>query len=107
MEPVLDELRDDLTDGQDLALAAQLVGDVLARRARRARETLGRLSELVDEQAGAFGLTSDELEARVRTLTDRTGDFEREMRRLATRLKEAAEDYEDELVGLFDDLDDQ
>lgn len=106
-EIMLDQLREDLTDGQDLALAARLVGDALTRRMRRARETLAHLEQMVEGGRGAFGLEPDELASRIRVLQERTVDFEREMRSLADRLTDGAESYEHELGGLIANIDDE
>lgn len=105
LEIMLDELREDLTDGQDLALAARLVGDALGRRVRRARETLRHLNRLADRGDGAFGLEPDELAQRLALLEDRTADFEDEMRALAERMTSMAEGYEQELRRLAERTD--
>lgn len=102
----LEQVRFDLTDGQDLALAARLVGDAVARRARRARETLGRLGEALDDDDNRVKIEKDVLRERIESLEKRTAAFEQEMREFARRLSENSERYEDDLGQLAGELDD-
>lgn len=105
-DEVLDSVRRDLTDGQDLALAAQLIADALVRRVRRARRTLDTVElRLRDGDPEAAG--DAKVRRHVDLLRERTSGFEREMRRLSDRLERTMAAYEDELQQLADEVDDE
>jgi hypothetical protein len=99
LHALLEEVRADLTDGQDLALAAQLVSDALNRRVRRVRRTLRDLRTYLAEHDGA---DVEEVIGRIDTLTRRTAEFEAQMRLLANRVGETAAGFEDELSDAAD-----
>lgn len=105
LDMMLSELRDELVDGQDLALAIRLVGDVFGRRVKRAQSTLTRLEDLAADGGSAFGLTDEQLVKRIEILKNRTADFEIEMRRLSDLLATLAHGYDRELTELVDEVD--
>lgn len=96
VEKLLADVRDDLTDGQDLALASQLVSDVLVRRVRRSRQQLDTITDALDDQDADY----DALIERIEQLRRRTDEFEEQMRGLAERMRELTDGYESELTHL-------
>lgn len=99
----LEQVRQDLTDGHDLALAAQLIADALVRRVRRARRMLDEVEQRLPPTE-----ERDESDVRVvaqvEILRDRTAGFEREMGRLSTRIERTMASYEAELQDLADTM---
>jgi predicted nucleic acid-binding Zn-ribbon protein len=101
MNDLLEDVRTDLTDGADLALAAQLIGDALQRRIRRINRSLRHLESRADELDG----DDRALRERIGTMRERTRRFETEMTALARRLDADASSFEDDLNDLADGLD--
>lgn len=90
----LADIRDDLTDGEDLSLAARLIGDTLGRRMRRARRLLAEL----DEHEG--GPDHDRLDH----LRRRADEVESQLEQVSARFGELSEAFESELSDLADSL---
>lgn len=93
----LSDIRSDLTDGEDLALAVRLITDALSRRMLRARRLLDEVEdqEAVDE--GTRGQLDD--------LRRRADEVEGELGRLSERFSGLLRGFEAELAGLADELD--
>jgi DNA anti-recombination protein RmuC len=103
MSDLLEDVRADLVDGADLALAAQLIGDVLHRRIRRIHRSLRALERRADElDAGE----DHPLRERIASMRARTHRFEAETQALAKQLDQGATAFEHELGEMTDGLGD-
>lgn len=95
----LSDIRGDLTDGEDLALAVRLITDALGRRMVRARNLLDEVErqEAVDDTA----------RSQLEDLRRRADEVEGELGRLSERFSGLVRGFEAELVGLAEELEDR